>query len=671
MSTPSATHGIVPDGDDTNHHDADQKPHLRRRHSSSAEYLESSTQNHKESSQLKGIRELGRSDKMSQYDKRRNQRMSSSNLNTSNAHARRKRLLQELSNDAGHPAEKSSELILKTTAEQRTIKESAEVKVVPLPKYVVKGTSEQAQGELGPGITAGQRTTSAPTTVTVMHHDAKEIISPNDFDLSSQDQTGHEEGPSLQRRHTTVVPMSRKMNASQFRPKRPATEEFQQVHGSAHNLGREPKPSARIQRIMAKLDHDIKARVQADVEQRRLQRQGESFGQHSVSKKPENWTPGPNKPATQAQRHNSIERNQALPKNVAEVVNDEALLVDEDTGLVGESSAGLEAVNDQERDLDQETPMEDETSAEADPFIGSLYEVESVVSAHAVAAHMVNAGEARVVKITPRTASIRHSRQQYGAFRRALVGRPSRTNSTRSLNGTQVDTPLVEGHEHDETLPRHDLNKREIQLAQSLQPKNSFVFRENKSRRLPEQAGLSRARSPFKRPAAPLSYHSDKEEDDMSSVSVDNAGDIERSASPPPSLFSMPNRQFLFHADQDDECPSLMTDDDQDRRVEEARLGGLDLDPSLPSTPQHWEPGHDSSRDLLREATGWMGYTKTSAVVTGVEDPRRLAHIGPRVNGTSPDAMTRGENERFSFEIGAHEFAATVDNRNDGKNWHD
>ncbi|KUI58062.1 hypothetical protein VP1G_05359 [Cytospora mali] len=554
----------------------------------------------------------------------------------SNIHER-KRLRQEWLSDQVPPTKETSEPAPRTIFQPNATEKSA------VTKDEVKFTLNEPERNPERRIKATQRAASVKATTAGIRHDARDLTKVSNAAIlrlkNGEDDIGHgDNASSLYRRNTTGVLMSRKIDA-RHQPKRATTDGSWQVDEAANNLGSKPQPSDRIQELMAKFDRDIKARVEAEIEERR-RRQTEMTGsiKPQLLKEPKDRNMGATRPAKLAKRPNMIEKERGLSTTEAIAVHDVAPLDDDSNWIVGGASIGLGI------------RVDEKASAELDHY--SSCDEESIIAGRAVAAQMVTVGKARLVKVPPRVSIIQTT----------LPKTPRRRRPKPHLLTKQKD---------ENASPRLDLNKREQQLAQSLQPEDFFLSGRDVNDRWPEddERNGSRSMSPFKRPAAPLAYHSgiqseeEEEDGDNSSLfSADPATDTESNSSPPVPLFNMPNSPFLYHTEQDDECPSLTTDDDQDRQIEENMVGGpyLDLQSSSPSLQLENDQGNP--QDSALETQGRRTPKKDYVWTRHVENPRRFPLINTTKNGSCPNVTTRRKDECVDVEVEYDGFSGTDDN---------
>lgn len=602
-------------------------------------------------------------------------------FSTSIARERRKRLQQERLSRAVRHREKAPETVSNPVPEPGSPEKLARAQVVPVTK--IDGKALEADERMQKlGTTAQQRAASTEATARLIRH-AKEILNASKADImrlkKGQEETERGDGPVPQRRHTTGV-LSRTV-AARLQSKRATVDGSEQVHGAASNLGSVSKPAERIQELMAQFDREIKARVEANIKEQRRQRQGINFSVPYVLRRPKDSNISQNKPADQAPRPNMTEQDPALSTNVTIVAREEEPIVGCEVMTAGRLSTGLEDTHEQVSYFNHTTPVEDEPSAELDFSISGSYDVERVIPEHAAVAQMVPVRKARLVKVAPRPVSVHHGQSEAGTSRGSSRSQSSQMDLPRLPNRTPSKSHLIVGQNDRVSSPRPGLSTWEMKLAQSLQPED-FVVSTNPGAEWLEETDRNHARptSPFQRPSGALSCRLEeqfkdrleeegkavekkeleqKDEDDISLFSVDGATNTEGVASPAVPLFNMPNRPFLYHPEPDEECPSLTTDDDQDRRTEEARLGSQDVTPLTPSPPFQFERGLVKTEDSMSETQSWL---------TSAEDARsNLAPSGASATGNVTRTTTRGNKVHVNVEIESDGFSAIGDSLYSGE----
>lgn len=638
--------------------DAERAPRLRRRStilSMSTHYTESSFGSHTELSEMlitRTVSSAGMRHKPQKPDP-----------GFSIARERRKRLQQERLSRAVRPREHAPKPVLKKAAEPGTLAKSTSVRSVPLKESEGVATLDVAHIKPEPETISHQRIASAEATARLIRH-AREILNASKAEVMRlkgvQNETGCGDSIIPQRRNTTGV-LPRK-TAANIHTKRATADSFDQVNSAPRGSGSIAEPSERIQKLMARFDREIKARVEADIEKTRPRKQAASPGKLQMLDELEDSNMGSNKVAMQAQRPKLDEQGRARSSNETLVVNEEEQMDNYEVRMARELTTGSRDLNEEVGSLNQTTTVEDDLSAVIDLSIISSYNEGSVISEKAVAAPMVPVRKARLVKVTPRLLSVKYARNEHDCSQ----GSPKRLRSPLGLSRSPNRTPtkhLVDRQSGGNSSPRLGLNKREMQLAQRLQPED-FVVSTDIIEELPEETERisSRSTSPFARPIGALSCHlgvrdeeqydddqDEEQEDTMSLSSADCVADDERFAPPTVPLFNMPNIPFLYHTEHDDDCPSLTTDDDQDHRSEETAdwLGARqDQAPPLPSPTFH--PGPTAS-------------------AAHVEVTRLVALTGASTNGRSTHAITRGKYAQVNVEIEGDGFSAIGDSHYEGR----
>ena len=464
-------------------------------------------------------------------------------------------------------------------------------------------------------------------------------------------------------RHDVTWELRSPEMAVSLQPKRLVDAEFEHVDDATCNSGTKLKPSERIQSLMARFDEDIKARVESNVKQRRRhQKQAASFSEPRLVQRPREWDLGPTQPTEQAQRRSTTEQNWAPSASEVIVIKYEVPIDDIGLAVTGDSPVELENGFEQERGSNTETPVEGDASAEFGPPTDISYAERKVIPEHAITAHVVKPGKARVVKVTPRAASVHDAAYRYGAFQDSLMGQRNQLGSTRRPNHTRISPERTTRQNHRRTFSKPDLNKREKRMARSLQPED-FVPRTDPREGWPKDARRhnSPPESPILRPIPPHTLLVGGEDDNRSMISINGAEDNEVRALPTAPLFNMPNSPFLYHVDQDDECPSLIADDGQDRRPEETRHGSSEQDPS----PSSWEFHPGSYTVGSGEEKGLTPQIKRSAsTATGMGITRR-----PTISRHPALATRRGKPLPLNLEIKGDEFVATAENPYQAGSW--
>lgn len=672
------------DSDRKDTFDATNSPSLRRHGtvlSLSTHYSESSFGSHTELSGTTIARSVSSAGMISGYYGGVYRGYQKDGSGTSIARERRKRLQQERLNRAVRHKEKAPETVSDPVPEPGNPEKLTGTQVVPITKIDGKALEgDERMHKLG--TTAQQRAASTEATARMIRH-AKEILNASKADITrlkkGQEETERGDGPVPQRRHTTGV-LSQTM-AARLQSKRATVDGSEQVHGAASNLGSVSKPVGRIQELMAQFDREIKARVEANIQEQRRQKQGINFSTPYVLRKPKDPNISQNKLADQAPRPKMTEQDPALSTSEAIAAHEEEPIVGCEVMTTGRLSTGLEDTYEQVDYLNHANSVEDESSAGFDFATSGSYDVERVIPEHAVIAQMVPIRKARLVKVAPRPVSVHHGHSEGGTFRGSSRSHSSQIGLPRLPNRNPSESHLVVGQNERVSLPRPGLSTWEMKLAQSLQPED-FIVGTNPGEEWLEEADRCHPRptSPFQRPSGALSCRLEeqfkerleeeekevehkeeeqKEEDNISVFSVDGATNTEGVASPAVPLFNMPNRPFLYHPEQDDECPSLTTDDDQDRRTEEARLGSQDVTPLTPSPPFQLERGFVKTEDSMSETQSWL---------TSAEDARSsLAPSGASATGNGTQTTTRANKVHVDVEVEGDGFSAIGNNLYSGE----
>ncbi|ROV96579.1 hypothetical protein VMCG_07784 [Cytospora schulzeri] len=623
----------------TEDHDGENSPRLRRQgsmHSMATHYTESSFGSHTDLSGALITRSATSAGTYRHGGTRRQHQKLGSGIPI--ASERRRRLQQERLSRAARDTEKVTVPALETVFEAGSTVNPAGATLEPVTKSEGKLTFEEDDREPHLGLTAQLRAASAEATARMIHY-ARELLNASNEEISRleavQDMTEHGDGPVPQRRHTTGV-LSRR-TAARLQSRRATTDGSGRVSGAASDSVSMSKPSEHIQELMAQFDRAIKARVEANIEEQRRQKKWASLNGPLILGEPKDSNLSSNKLAKQDPRPHMTEHDRALSTSETIVVNEPECMDDAEVQMARGSSVGLKDADDKVGYLNRTTSMEDEAPAGLDLSVITSYDEGIVIPEHAVAATMVPVSKARLVKVT-RSGSVRHSRRKAGATQSPPGGEPSQVIPPNSPYRIETKSHLAAGQNSGDPSARVGLDQRDVLLAQLLQPVD-FVISTDSSEKRPTKTERdhSRSTSPFQRPSAALSCrfkehfeeqfekfeeHSQEkeekeeqqeEEDTISLSSVDCATDAERIASSSAPLFNMPNSPFLYHIEEEDECPSLTTDDDQDRRTEEIRLGGQDRIPPPPSSPLKLGHGFAKSKIPVREMKGWTNDTKPSA----------------------------------------------------------
>ncbi|ROW06348.1 hypothetical protein VPNG_07486 [Cytospora leucostoma] len=566
---------------------ANRVPRLRHQHfmgTLSALYLESSPQYHRVLSEV-AIPERGsRFGTITGYENHSDIQTPVPSI--SDAH-KGDELKQERPNGMAQLTNRSAEGASKTMAEAGTGKEAG-LRNSTVPEVDVEATSEEDGRKPERGFSVGRRAASAEPMGTVVRNDAKEVTKAHSAGLlrvNNQDDTKHGDDLAPQRHCSHRMSNSEKLAASP-QLQRAIVDTAKNV-ATRKSEGVSP-PSERIQKLMARFDSDIKARVEADVERRRRRRQGIIFSALFPSEKPED-SQRPHKQEKQGQRPRTTGPDWAPSLQMIRAGRDMAPSDIDGMRTKRGSSAAQIGVSEEERNLNTEAQVEDKVSVGLDETTGSSYEEASIVQEHAVAAQIVNLGKPRLVRI-----SGHHAIHEDGASRGTLQSQPSEFAYPKRLHCTHSERHLVTRHGSGDAWHRDDFHQKR-QLGQA----DDFTFSIDLSDGWPEEADEddSTTTSPIDEPIAPFSYDFAKSEDSSSLVSEECAGYTQEIQSPPMPLFSMPNSPFLYNTDHDDEWSSLIIDDDQDRRIEDTMLIGLALSPSLPSPRIQVKPDLGDCKD--------------------------------------------------------------------------
>lgn len=601
---------------DTIKKDDEDSPRLRHRStmlSMSTHYTESNFGSHTELSEVLVTRTVSGAGMCYKHQK--------SDAGFSIARERRKRLQEERLGRAVRPRENATAPDLEINSSPWDTVESAGSGIVPGAGHESKVVLDEAKMKAKPWTTAHQRVASAEATARLIRH-AREVLIASDAELLrlrvAQNGIRLADGPIPQRRNTTGL-LPRKTTAN-YQSKRATAHDYTQVTGAERDLGGIPKPSKRVQELMDRFDREIKARVQADIEQRRRLRQGQekSSGIPHIQDESKDADPAANMPAKQERRPNMAEQDRALSSSETIVANETEPTDGDDLQISGGLAERSKDLYEQVESLDRTTSVEDEVSAGLDLSHISSYDEGIVISEKAVAAPMVPVRKARLIKVTPRPVSVNIARNEDPEARVSSPrSRTSQTGGLRSQNHTPTKQHPVDGQNDGSSSPRMGLNKKELQLAKSLQPEDFVVSADMTEKRKRKTARkYSRSTSPFERPSGSLSCrlggrdegqsYDDQDmegvDDQMSLSSLDCATEHDRNASATVPLFNMPNSPFLYHREQDDECPSLTTDDEQDRQTEETGLAGQDQAPP-PLSPPSGRP----SQNVVRAHTTTRG----------------------------------------------------------------
>ncbi|KAK7732514.1 hypothetical protein SLS53_008399 [Cytospora paraplurivora] len=505
----------------------------------------------------------------------------------SDAHKTGDKLEQERPNGVAQLTNRSAEGASKTMAEAGTGREVGP-RISTVTRVDVEATSDEDGMKPERGFPVSRRAASAEPMGTVVRNDAKEVTKAYSAGLlrvNNQDDTKH--GDDFAPRHHRTHRMSNSEKLAASPQLQRATVDTAKNVATRKSEGVSP-PSERIQKLMAKFDSDIRARVEADVERRRRRRQGIIFSALFPSEKPED-SQGPQKQEKQGQRPRTIGPDWPTSLHMIRAGHDMAPSVVDGMRTKGGLSAAQIGMNEEERDLNPEAQVKGKAMVGLDETIGSSYEEASIIQEHAVAAHIVNLGKPRLVRI-----SGHHAIHEDGASRGTLQSQSREFAYPKRLHRTQSERHLIARHGNGDAWHRDDFHQKR-QLGQA----EDFTFSIDLSDGWPEEADEdeSPTTSPMDEPIAPFSYDFTKSEDSSSLVSEECTEYIEGNLSPPMPLFSMPNSPFLYHTDHDDECPSLIIDDDQDRRIEDTMLIGLALSPSPPPPRIQVKPDLDDCKD--------------------------------------------------------------------------